>query len=124
MTPTAASHADRPLKDPVCGMTVTEKSPHYLTHQGVTLYFCCAGCKNKFAANPEKYSSPSVTQPIVPGREPTGSEAEGTIYTCPMHLEVRQVGPGICPKCGLMLEPELPSLDEGENPELINFSSG
>jgi len=102
------------VKDPVCGMTVTEKSPHHLVHQGVSVYFCCAGCKDRFAANPEKYSNPPVAQPI-------GSEAEGAIYTCPMHLEVRQTHAGICPKCGMMLEAELPSLEEGENPELKDF---
>jgi Cu+-exporting ATPase len=102
-------------------MTVTDKSPHHLMHQGVSVYFCCAGCKEKFAANPEKYSSPPVAQPAMPRREPAGSDAEGTIYTCPMHPEVRQARPGVCPKCGMMLEPELPSLEEGENPELKDF---
>jgi Cu+-exporting ATPase len=102
-------------------MTVTDKSPHHLMHQGVSVYFCCAGCKEKFAANPEKYSSPPVAQPAMPRREPAGSDAEGTFYTCPMHPEVRQARPGVCPKCGMMLEPELPSLEEGENPELKDF---
>jgi len=109
------------LIDPICGMTVTEKSPHYLTHQGRPVYFCCAGCKDKFAANPEKYLNASVTQPIVPQQKPIASDAEGTIYTCPMHLEVRQAHSGICPKCGMSLEPELPTLEEGENPELEDF---
>ncbi len=121
MTPTAASDAERPLKDPVCGMTVTERSPHYWQHRGAMIYFCCAGCMDKFAADPSKYSTSPVTQLIAPLQEPTGSPAEGTIYTCPMHLEVRQAHSGICPKCGMMLEPELPSLEEGENPELRDF---
>jgi Cu+-exporting ATPase len=112
---------ERPLIDPVCGMTVTEKSPHQLMHGGVTVYFCCAGCKDKFAANRGKYASPPVAQLIMPRREPTAPEAEGTSYTCPMHPEVRQAHPGICPKCGMMLEPERPSLEEGENPELTDF---
>jgi len=102
-------------------MTVTEKSPHYLTHQGRPVYFCCAGCKDKFAANPEKYLNAPVTQPIVPQQKPIASDAEGTIYTCPMHLEVRQAHSGICPKCGMPLEPELPTLEERENPELEDF---
>src|ERR1017187_9419562 len=112
---------ERPLLDPVCGMTVTEKSPHQLMNGGVTVYFCCAGCKDKFAANRGKHASPPVAQLIMPRREPTAPEAEGTSYTCPMHPEVRQAHPGICPKCGMMLEPELPSLEEGENPELTDF---
>jgi len=54
-------------------MTVTEKSPHQLMHQGVTVYFCCAGCKDKFAANRGKYASPPLAQPIMPRREPAAS---------------------------------------------------
>ncbi len=102
-------------------MTVTEKSPHYLGYRGASVYFCCAGCKDKFAANPEKYSNPPAPPPIVPQREPAASEAEGTIYTCPMHLKVRQTHAGICPICGMALELELPTLEEGENPELKDF---
>jgi Cu+-exporting ATPase len=102
------------LKDPVCGMTVTAQSPHALEHEGHPVYFCSAGCKAKFAANPAKYLLPeagAVDEPV----------AAGTIYTCPMHPEVRQDHPGVCPKCGMALEPEMPSLDEGESPELVDF---
>ncbi|HVE90101.1 MAG TPA: heavy metal translocating P-type ATPase [Burkholderiaceae bacterium] len=104
------------LKDPVCGMTVTQQSTHRSELEGRTFYFCSAGCKNKFAADPEKYLSkredPSTT---------AGAPA-GTIYTCPMHPEIRQDRPGHCPKCGMALEPLMPSLDEEENPELRDFS--
>ncbi|TAM26547.1 MAG: heavy metal translocating P-type ATPase [Nevskiaceae bacterium] len=105
------------LKDPVCGMTVTAQSAHSLQHEGKPVYFCSAGCKTKFAADPAKYSTAS--KPAVPAAsEP---EIAGAIYTCPMHPEIRQDHPGDCPKCGMALEPEMPTLDEGENPELVDF---
>ena len=100
---------------------MTEKSPHHLMHRGVPVYFCCAGCKGKFAANPEKYANPPVAQAIAAEPGAMSSEAEGANYTCPMHPEVREAHAGICPTCGMMLEAELPSLEEGENPELRDF---
>ena len=115
--PTISSNeAALPLKDPVCGMTVTPQSPHKLQHEGKPVYFCSAGCKGKFAANPAKYGVAAAAAPAIP--EPV---AEGTTYTCPMHPEVRQDRPGDCPKCGMALEPEMPTLDEGESPELTDF---
>jgi len=113
----AADEAAQPLKDPVCGMKVTVQSPHVLHHDGGPVYFCSAGCKAKFAADPTKYRvdaaapTPATTEPAV----------VGAIYTCPMHPEVRRDRPGACPKCGMALEPEMPTLDEGENPELLDF---
>ena len=101
------------MQDPVCGMTVTEKSVHAHTHSGISYYFCSAGCKTKFAADPLKYLAPQETSPPAP--------VAGAIYTCPMHPEVRQDHPGSCPHCGMALEPEMPSLDEAENPELVDF---
>ena len=107
------------LKDPVCGMRVPAKSPHVLEHEGQPVYFCSAGCKAKFAADPAKYAKPAG------GAAATAIVDEpvrlGTIYTCPMHPEVRQDHPGACPKCGMALEPEMPSLDEGESPEMVDF---
>ena len=99
-------------------MTVTAESPHVLQHEGRPVYFCSAGCKTKFAADPTKYAKPAL-----PGAAPPveASAPEGTIYTCPMHPEIRQDHPGSCPKCGMALEPEMPSLDEGESPELVDF---
>jgi Cu+-exporting ATPase len=99
------------LKDPVCGMTVTEQSAHVLQHNGRAVYFCCAGCKAKFSAHPEKYFA----------NDAAAAAPAGAIYTCPMHPEIRQTGPGVCPKCGMALEPEMPTLDEGENVESIDF---
>jgi P-type Cu+ transporter len=102
--------------DPVCGMTVDpHKTQHRHEHEGRTYYFCCNGCRTKFAADPAKYlgAYKAKKQEPVP---------EGTIYTCPMHPEIRQVGPGSCPICGMALEPELVSLDSGPNPELADMS--
>jgi len=112
---TPASAPDgRALKDVVCGMTVTPESQHQLLHEGRPFYFCGAGCKSKFAADPQKYLSPAAPQPVA-------VLVAGATYTCPMHPEVRQDHPGTCPKCGMALEPEMPTLDEGENPELTDF---
>ena len=112
------------LKDPVCGMTVTPQSPHILQHEGKPVYFCSAGCKGKFAANPAKYPF-GIFGAATPAPAPTPAMFEpvaaGAIYTCPMHPEVRQEKPGACPKCGMALEPEMPTLDEGESPELTDF---
>ena len=114
----AGPSATSQLKDPVCGMAVTTDSPHSLTHKGRSFYFCSAGCKGKFEASPEKYTDPKAkAAPSAPEAEKPGS----TVYTCPMHPEIRQDHPGDCPKCGMALEPEMPALDEGENPELTDF---
>ena len=87
------------VKDPVCGMTVDPaSSTHKAEHAGSTYHFCCAGCRTKFLADPQRYvaGAPARAAEAVP---------EGTIYTCPMHPEIRQVGPGSCPICGMALEP-------------------
>ncbi|MDO8912741.1 MAG: heavy metal translocating P-type ATPase [Phenylobacterium sp.] len=101
-----------PLIDPVCGMTV-KTDTHRHVHDGVEFGFCSAGCKTKFAADPGKYLGE---------REPEPPPPPGTIYTCPMHPEIRQEGPGSCPICGMALEPDLVSLDHGPNPELVDFT--
>jgi Cu+-exporting ATPase len=102
--------------DPVCGMSV---DPHTATlkaeHAGRTYYFCSAGCRSKFLENPVKYLNKDSKAPAEP-------VPEGTIYTCPMHPEIRQVGPGSCPICGMALEPVLASAEEGPNPELIDMT--
>jgi Cu+-exporting ATPase len=102
--------------DPVCGMTVDPaKTPHRHVHRGETLFFCSAGCRTKFAADPAKYLDPSA-------REPAAPMPAGTIFTCPMHPEVRQEGPGSCPICGMALEPEMPTANAGPNPELVDMT--
>jgi len=95
-------------------MTVTEASPHRHAHGGRTTFFCGEHCRRKFAAEPLKYLTPET------GDAPAPAPA-GTCYVCPMHPEVRQAAPGSCPKCGMALEPELPSLEEEESPELADF---
>jgi len=101
------------LKDPVCNMNVTDQSVHHFDFQHHPYYFCGAKCRTKFIADPQAYLHPTPKEP-----EPV---KPGAIYTCPMHLEIRQDYPGSCPLCGMALEPEIPSLDEGENPELISY---
>ena len=105
------------LKDPVCGMTVSDTSKHVAVHDGHPIYFCSAGCKAKFVADPAKYER-ADDAPMAP---PVSVAVEGTIFTCPMHPEVRQDHPGACPKCGMALEPEMPTLDDAESPELVDF---
>ncbi len=108
------SHAKDGVIDPVCGMTVDpHKTPHRHTHGGHPYYFCSAGCRTKFAADPAKYLEPKAAAPPVPA---------GTTYTCPMHPEIRQIGPGSCPICGMALEPELATADTGPNPELADMT--
>ena len=109
----AGSTAHREI-DPVCGMTVDPAAakPH-LDHQGRRYFFCCDGCRAKFAADPARYLAPKADAPA--------SSPPGTIYTCPMHPEVRQDHPGPCPLCGMALEPLAPGLDSGENAELATM---
>ena len=99
--------------DPVCGMTV---DPHTAKHRadlhGHPYYFCSAGCKTKFVADPRKYLGEREPEPAI----------EGAIYTCPMHPEIRQEGPGACPICGMALEPEIATADSGPNPELADMT--
>lgn len=114
-----ADTAGQELKDPVCGMTVTAQSQYVLQQEGKSIYFCSAGCKSKFAADPAKYLLAPMGS--TGSLAPTEAAIAGTIYTCPMHPEIRQEHPGSCPKCGMALEPEMPTLDEGESPELQDF---
>lgn len=106
-------HAPRGAKDPVCGMDVDPMSAAgKADHFGHEYYFCSRGCLSKFQADPAKFA----TEPPAP----TGS-ASGEQYTCPMHPEVVQDGPGTCPKCGMALEPLVVRVDEGENAELADM---
>lgn len=105
------------LKDPVCGMTVTVDSPHHLEHQGHVYYFCSAKCLGKFNDQPEHYTHPAQHTEPVPDQA-----SAGTTYTCPMHPEIQQDQPGSCPKCGMALEPMMPSLEDDDNSEFKNFS--
>jgi len=108
--------APAPLKDPVCGMTVTPATPHRVMHEGHDVVFCSARCKDKFVANPAQYVEPAAPAPVL--SEPAAA-APGTVeYTCPMHPEIVRDAPGSCPICGMALEPRMPTLDAGPDPEL------
>ncbi|MGH7026945.1 heavy metal translocating P-type ATPase [Brevundimonas sp.] len=100
--------------DPVCGMAVDPATAgHRAEHDGQDYVFCSAGCRTKFVADPDRYLGE---------RPQTTPAAAGTIYTCPMHPEVRQEGPGACPICGMALEPEMVSAEAQPNLELIDFT--
>ena len=104
-------------KDPVCGMDVVpgEAAGGSAQHHGTTYWFCSPRCREKFIAEPSRYA--------VLARAAPAASADDRIYTCPMHPEVRQKGPGTCPKCGMALEPEAPtSADEEPNVELIDMT--
>ena len=99
--------------DPVCGMRVdAHNAKHRADYQGRTYYFCSSGCRTKFGADPKKYLGERKAEPV----------PEGTIYTCPMHPEITQVGPGSCPICGMALEPVIASVEIGPNPELVDMT--
>jgi P-type Cu+ transporter len=102
-------------RDPVCGMTVNPTtSKHRFDYSGETFHFCSGGCRTKFAADPLAY--------LEKDKRPKAAVPEGTIYTCPMHPEIRQIGAGSCPICGMALEPDVVSLDAPPNPELADMT--
>ncbi len=100
------------MKDPVCGMQVDPaKAAGTSQYQEQAYYFCSKGCKSKFDANPGHYASPAAVAVPVPAA-PSHPVSDAREYTCPMHPEVRQIGPGACPICGMALEPVVASLEE------------
>jgi len=110
-------HADGTAIDPVCGMKFDPSTARYkIEHDGKTFYFCSERCRTKFVDDPMKY---------VHGKAQQAQRAdvpEGTMYTCPMHPQIRQIGPGNCPICGMALEPEVATAETGTNPELIDMT--
>ena len=124
MTPTGhGRHAHhqaeaKPVTDPVCGMDVTpgDAAGGSAEHAGTTYWFCNPGCRERFVADPARYLAP----PKPAARSAPGHDTR--FYTCPMHPEVRQVGPGSCPKCGMALEPLEVTVDEGPNHELVDMT--
>ena len=112
----APAEAAQGLTDPVCGMVVTRESPHHVEHAGHPYWFCSARCLGKFNADPSAY----VHQQVSPAAPAVPAAAPGTIYTCPMHPEIRQDHPGSCPICGMALEPLMPTLEEDDS-ELRDF---
>ncbi|MGB3272211.1 MAG: heavy metal translocating P-type ATPase [Xanthobacteraceae bacterium] len=112
---TASDVSANAVRDPVCGMVVDpQTTSHRHQFEGRTYYFCSAGCLSKFKAEPGKYlaGEPKAEAPV----------PEGAIYTCPMHPEIRRVGPGSCPICGMALEPVLATTETGPNPELVDMT--
>ena len=121
------SAAEKSATDPVCGMQVNPATAkNFSEYRGKKYFFCCAGCKTKFEANPQQYlNKPSAAAGAHAGHAHSGAPAQpaasGAIYTCPMHPEVRQVGPGICPLCGMALEPLLATA-EADTSELEDMT--
>jgi Cu+-exporting ATPase len=123
--------------DPVCGMSIAADSSHHLRYDGRTFRFCSEKCLSKFAAEPERYIAPAselgsgssehthhqcAQHRDAPSVAAASAAApEGAIYTCPMHPEIRQAGPGSCPKCGMTLEPVIPELGDAADPEYLDF---
>ncbi len=132
--PTNSAGAEGELvKDPVCGMSVDPATAkHKAEHAGATYYFCCAGCRGKFVADPSQFLAASADAPAgaahghthraSPASSPNPEQQLGAIYTCPMHPQVRQDRPGACPICGMALEPEIATEATGPNTELIDMT--
>lgn len=121
--PVEAVH-DR-VRDPVCGMMVDPRTtPHRHELGDATYHFCSAGCRSKFAADPDAYLNPPGTDPATlhPALGSLAEPAEGAVWTCPMHPQIRRAEPGSCPVCGMGLEPAAPSLEEGPNPEQVDMT--
>jgi Cu+-exporting ATPase len=112
----APDAAGGPATDPVCGMRVDPATAkHRFEHGGQVFHFCCSGCREKFSADPAAYLHRELAEapPLAPA---------GTIYTCPMHPEVRQPRPGSCPLCGMVLEPLVATAEAAPNPELSDMT--
>jgi Cu+-exporting ATPase len=102
-------------RDPVCGMSVDAgRTTQHATHEGREYHFCSERCRSRFVADPAAFLASSP-----PGAAPAADDAE---YTCPMHPEVVQRGPGTCPLCGMALEPRTVALDDEANPELTDMT--
>ncbi|MBL6751232.1 MAG: heavy metal translocating P-type ATPase [Nevskia sp.] len=102
-------------RDPVCGMAVDSKTALRASHAGHDYFFCSEGCRGTFLADPVRYAEPGTA------KEKAQASA-GAVYTCPMHPQVRQAGPGSCPICGMALEPLDPAADSGDNAELRDMT--
>jgi len=112
----ATAPSAKTARDPVCGMMVDpHTTAHRAEHAGHPYYFCSAGCRTKFVADPENYLTPEADRP-------SDAVPEGTVYTCPMHPQIRQIGPGSCPICGMALEPDIATEADVPNPELADFT--
>jgi Cu+-exporting ATPase len=137
MLPAMNEHGAAVARDPVCGMTPKPATPHVFEHEGKRYLFCSAGCKAKFAADPAKYLAPRPSAGgddarahgsahaqahAAPAPRAAPMPAASAKYTCPMHPEIVQDGPGSCPLCGMALEPVLPSAVAEDSPELRDMT--
>lgn len=110
----ADQESEKPFTDPVCGMKVAANPGKKVEYEQQDYYFCSTRCMEKFRSSPQQYLSAMK-------QEQVQETPAGTVYTCPMHPQIRQPQPGNCPICGMALEPLIPELDEKENPELVDF---
>jgi heavy metal translocating P-type ATPase len=131
-----ASRTTHEVTDPVCGMSVDPgTAEHQLLHDGETVYFCSGHCQATFAADPGRYATTPAHAPQHDGQDHGGhdhagqggagvlaDEADVVEYTCPMHPEIRQPGPGACPICGMALEPVTVTADTGPSQELVSMT--
>jgi P-type Cu+ transporter len=102
--------------DPVCGMAVDPATAkHRATHEGALYYFCSANCRAKFTGDPAKYVTPTA-------HAASASTTGSVLYTCPMHPQIRQLGPGNCPICGMALEPVTMAAETGPSAELVDMT--
>jgi len=115
MSESGFTEKEQTSSDPVCGMTVKLPSTHHHEHGGETYHFCCAGCRTKFSADPGHYLRGEH-------RNVPAAVEGASSYTCPMDPEIVQDEPGTCPICGMALEPMMVSLDDEENPELVDMT--
>ncbi|PZQ26020.1 MAG: copper-transporting ATPase, partial [Stenotrophomonas acidaminiphila] len=123
--PQGASDGPDSVRDPVCGMQVSAaRTPYHALHGGTKYHFCSARCRERFITNPDRYTDGAAQQVemTAPAAVAPPRDTHATVYTCPMHPQIRQPGPGTCPICGMALEPEMPSLEEDDNPELRDFT--
>nr|WP_084062420.1 heavy metal translocating P-type ATPase [Arenimonas malthae] len=119
--PTPGTTPTEQPRDPVCGMFVA--GPLFVLRGDTRYHFCSERCRQKFLADPARYlDADALIEGMTPTPVPPVAAVPGARYTCPMHPEIVQDGPGTCPKCGMALEPMLPSLEEDENPELADFT--
>jgi len=119
----AVAIATNKTRDPVCGMVVGPiNAKDQAEHDGQTLYFCCSGCKAKFLADPARFLKTAEQSVAAAPDAPVGRPTAGTIFTCPMHPQIRRSAPGSCPICGMSLEPAGVPQAEGANPELKDMT--
>src|SRR3954452_9313917 len=112
--------------DPICGMTVDERTALSADRDGQTFYFCCEHCRKKFLGGAKEHVEKADLVTLTGGKGPTVDAQRSTpnaIYTCPMHPEIEQDHPGTCPKCGMALEPKTITAGPEDDTELRDMTS-